>query len=371
MRINFFGDFVSERDANNLICSEHLRSIIENADCNVLNFEGSIQCDAKPIKKQGPSLSQHPSVARWLENNKFDLLSIANNHFFDFGVDGYWMTKKNIKIPTVGGGNWDEAFRPYIVQKDGLNVAFVSFTHCEFGTLTDEWDTRHLYGTAWIGHGKVEQTILSLKNSVDFIIALPHAGIEYKEQPLPEWRDKYRLLIDIGCDAVIASHPHIIQGYEVYKGKPIFYSLGNFYFPKNIVKPDYWYRSLVVTLSLEKNRISFSTQTLKFEENYINVAETNDAYAQTYMNRIQNVLNDEHAYIMYINEICLDMLSGYLNGIRQSLGLLSPKINLKTMKEFVWLKRNRCPIETLINTIRCESHRFLLARALKLTQDIQ
>ena len=65
------------------------------------------------------------------------------------------------------------------------------------------------------------------------MIIFAHAGLEDEINPLPEWQDVYRNFIDLGAYAIIASHPHIVQGFEIYKGRYIFYSLGNFAFDLN------------------------------------------------------------------------------------------------------------------------------------------
>ena len=74
---------------------------------------------------------------------------------------------------------------------------------------------------------------MNLKKEVDFIIFFAHAGLEHYDVPLVEWRERYKRLCDLGVEAVIATHPHVPQGYEKYNNKYIFYSLGNFNFPKS------------------------------------------------------------------------------------------------------------------------------------------
>jgi poly-gamma-glutamate synthesis protein (capsule biosynthesis protein) len=91
---------------------------------------------------------------------------------------------------------------------------------------------------------------------------LPHDGIEYIDLPLPETIARYRDFIDYGADGVIASHPHCPQGWEKYKGKPIFYSLGNFFFnSKETVnfkanKP-HWYEGLCVVMIISDGKVSW------------------------------------------------------------------------------------------------------------------
>lgn len=65
---------------------------------------------------------------------------------------------------------------------------------------------------------------------------IAHAGLEDEDIPLPEWRERYRELIDVGCDVIIGGHTHMVQGCEIFKEKLICYSLGNFVFERNLAK---------------------------------------------------------------------------------------------------------------------------------------
>jgi poly-gamma-glutamate capsule biosynthesis protein CapA/YwtB (metallophosphatase superfamily) len=77
-------------------------------------------------------------------------------------------------------------------------------------------------GCSWINHHRFNSIIKEAKTKVDYLIAITHAGLEMVDLPLPEWRDIYREMINMGCDAIVGGHPHVPQGYEIYNGKPIF-----------------------------------------------------------------------------------------------------------------------------------------------------
>ena len=95
---------------------------------------------------------------------------------------------------------------------------------------------------------------MNLKKEVDFIIFFAHAGLEHYDVPLVEWRERYKRLCDLGVDAVVATHPHVPQGYEKYNNKYIFYSLGNFYFSEHsaIDKKEYVY-SIILDFELGRD----------------------------------------------------------------------------------------------------------------------
>lgn len=84
------------------------------------------------------------------------------------------------------------------------------------------------------------------------VIVFAHAGLEDEIYPLPEWQDVYRAFIDAGAYAVVATHPHIVQGWEVYQGRRIYYSLGNFAFDKENATLE-WQRGMILSIDTKKD----------------------------------------------------------------------------------------------------------------------
>ena len=375
MKINIYGDFVSDESTKQLAVDDVIKGDLESGDVNILNFEAPVIDETyTPISKTGPNLKQHPDTIDWLMDNHFNLVSLANNHAFDYGEQGFEKTRSQLgHIKYVGGGKWDDAYRPLIIEKDGIKVGFIACTHFEFGTLTDKWDNRFQKGAAWINHPYIDILIVETKKLVDFLIILPHAGVEHLEQPLPEWRDRYYSFIDLGCDAVVASHPHIIQGIETYKNKPIFYSLGNFYFPQRFSNSKHWQYSIGISLLLQKNQdIEFETKILCFDKNEIKVCNNKDTFIYDYIKRTNITLLNKKDYLSYINAHSLNLLNMYYWMFRHG-GLMKPASNWQDIKFCIKHKigKTKSFIPSLINNLRCESHRFCITRALKLTNNIQ
>lgn len=371
VRVNFFGDFVAKDYIPNNISNE-LHNIISRASVNVVNFEAPVHSDGKNSYKSGPSLSQDKQGIEWLERQGFNVITLANNHMMDHGEKGLNETILSVhKAVVLGAGTWDKVYKPLIVEINGIIIGFLALTHCEFGTLTDKYDCRDCaqFGTAWINHPCVDSIIIETKKVVDYLIVLPHAGLEGVEQPLPEWRDRYKSLIDLGADAVIASHPHIIQGFEEYKSRPIFYSLGNFYFPWKIMTAETWQRSICVTLNLTKDELFFEYHFLKFSGSSIELDTSIDA--PEYMSRVMNTLYDNNKYTAFINEICLKSLSTYgFVFYRSGMAPWFSYRNIFNLKKIAgrFLKGD---IIHAVNTIRCETHRYALLRGWKLKYMIQ
>lgn len=365
--LNFFGDFIASA-TERVSMDETLRKHISVADLNVINLEAPA-LSAKhfePIVKSGPALCQSPDSPSWLEENGFDVISLANNHIMDYGANGLYETKKAFrKSLTVGAGSWEEAYKPVIVEVKAKKIAIFAFSQYEFGNLADEWDVYSKDGVAWINHPKVDVSIQQARQEADYLIVFAHAGLEYAEHPLPEWRDRYRQLVDMGCDAVIASHPHIAQGWEYYHGCPIVYSLGNFYFSALKGKSGSWYRSLCATLVIEDGIIKVDMTPLQFADNEISVCHEQEF--TEYLTRVNDVLSDSNAYMAYVNRKCLEMeAASYSLFVASGLGRI---LNWRDTKRYLGLRlRNPSALSIvhLLNTIRCETHRWCLLRAMKL-----
>ena len=370
-RINFFGDFVAP-NVENLILQDSVKEYLNSADFNVINFEAPIQNKANPIYKSGPNIFQDAKAPVWLESNKFNLISIANNHLFDYGEEGFRQTIQSFtSAKLIGAGTWEEAYTPCILTINSKKIAIISLTHCEFGTLTDIYDNRFSKGCAWVNHPYVDKIITDTRKNVDFLILLSHAGMEEIEQPLPEWRDRYRAFIDLGCDAVIASHPHIPQGWEYYKEKLICYSLGNFYFPindKNI--PSWWFKSLSISIEFkEDGQIHAQIHPIIFKNSEISF--DNSSETQNYLQRVNQTLMDSNLYINYINDQCLKHLPNYYDLFSASGFIPSSLKSLIRESIELILKRRSYNQTHLLNNLRCESHRWVISRGIKLLNNIQ
>ena len=255
LQINFFGDFVCT-NVSKLSLSEDLNNILLKSDYNCLNFEAPLRSNTERerIRKSGPRLSMPDEVLDFISKNNFNIISLANNHIMDYGESGLKKTMCLLQDKAVGVGTYKEAYTPKIISKDGISVAFLSLTHREYGCVDVNSNS---LGAAWILNPELPLIISKIKSGVDFLFVLAHAGVEYMDIPLPEWRSTYKLFIDWGVDCIIASHPHVPQGFEIYKDKYIYYSLGNFCFQKEAIKFDcnnrpYWNSSLMVNVKIDE-----------------------------------------------------------------------------------------------------------------------
>ena len=372
-KIALFGDFKVDEVAG-LSISEGLKNTLSSSDINVVNFEAPMRGAGKPIRKSGPSISQSTDSPAWLEQHGFNVISLANNHTMDYGVGGMEATRKALsKTATIGCGNWEEAYRPLVIKaEDGMRVGFLACTHCEFGTLTDSY-CEYEKGTAWLMHPDIDRAIQKVKTGgCDFLIVLAHAGVEYMDVPLPEIRDRYKRLIELGADAVIASHPHVPQGWEMYQGKPICYSLGNFCFTKQKKGKMHarWYESLCCILDIGRDHDlkMIITPVIYDQENHLILENTSKHFGE-YLNNLNELLTDNEKYMESVNKEVKKLLSHYMNQFSRGglgfnpfsigfvKGLAEGCLGLGFFKKEHWL-----------NNLQCESHRWAILRAMKLKE---
>jgi poly-gamma-glutamate capsule biosynthesis protein CapA/YwtB (metallophosphatase superfamily) len=202
-----------------------------NADVRIGNLECPIASSGKAMASKIYAFRANPQVIEKL-SGRFDAVSVANNHSGDYGHEAFLETLSLLDIAGVkafgGGRNLTEAHAPYIVERNGLRIAILGYN--EFKPRAFEagpdWP-----GIAWSEDSHVVRDIQAARaKGADIVIPFMHWGWERERAPTARQRQLARLMIDAGADAVVGNHPHVTQGSEVYEGKPIIYSLGNFVF---------------------------------------------------------------------------------------------------------------------------------------------
>jgi len=271
----------------------------------------------------------------------------------------------------IGAGTYEEAYDVKIIDLDGKKIAFLACCQYEFGIVDKERGKR---GAAWLMDPLVTEKIVEAKKSCDYLFVMPHAGLENCIYPLPEIRELYRHFINLGADGVIASHPHIPQPIEIYKNHPIVYSLGNFCFDKlfdNLVL-DYWQKGLCVTLVLGNEEIGVEKNYVSYNEAKKYVEINNNSQDIIHLdNQLNESLKDEQHYLDSINNICLNLQKQYENNLKTS-GFFKFNLIAYLMicaKSMIRRKNYSNFSQTsLINSIRCETHRWVLSRIYEINQ---
>jgi len=222
--IVFTGDIMLARSVEDIM-KEHgslypfqnMISFLEEKDLVIGNFEASIPENHIPTLPLTMRFSVDKSYLKALSTTGFDVLSLANNHSYDYGKEGYEHTRtecENALLVCFGNpfGVGTSSIRSIRVGDTSVGLLFL----------------HTLYGSPDIN--ELKKTIDQMQETSDVQFAYIHWGDEYKTVHLESQAELAYYLIDSGVDAIIGHHPHVIQDIELYKGKPIFYSLGNFIF---------------------------------------------------------------------------------------------------------------------------------------------
>jgi poly-gamma-glutamate capsule biosynthesis protein CapA/YwtB (metallophosphatase superfamily) len=205
--------------------SPSLKSFFLQHDLRLCNLEGSFSDNKNELFKAGAYILLKEECFDRI-TDVFNVVSLANNHTMDYGAEGLEKTInlcKNSGVQTVGAGlDKAEAFKPIIAG----NCSLIAVAENEFGAAGN-----FQAGIATVDNElEIYQLISEQKKLGHFVVVVAHGGSEVIEVPPPYIRQRYKLWIEYGADLIIGSHPHVVQGCEVYKGRFIFYSLGNFAF---------------------------------------------------------------------------------------------------------------------------------------------
>jgi len=174
-----------------------------------------------------------PGVENTLKEAGFSVLSLANNHMPNFGNQGlgdtfFYLQEAGIEYAGAGE-NKDRAYSPVYLESKGLRLAFLAYNDDDVVPSSYQADGSHP-GTAFMDLEKMTQSVKEAKEKADFVIVSIHSGFEYTVEPNQSQKDFAHVAIDAGAEMVIGHHPHVVQKAEIYNGKYIFYSFGNFIF---------------------------------------------------------------------------------------------------------------------------------------------
>ncbi len=209
---------------------EKMKPLLSRADIVFANLESPIsdQHGETESPKSNFVFCAPPVAATSLRRGGISIVSTANNHAFDYGVEGVRETIRDLDrehIAHVGtredsGGT----FPPAIVKVGGITIGVLGYT--QFINGDGPWDPR----IAVFDSMQAKKDIRRLRKKASFIIVSFHGGKEYAEGPDRRTRREMESLARAGADVVVAHHPHVPQGIERYGRTTIFYSLGNFVF---------------------------------------------------------------------------------------------------------------------------------------------
>ncbi|MEK8126380.1 CapA family protein [Paenibacillus filicis] len=233
---------------------KYVKPYLEKADITIANLETPITTRGSAQTKEYVYRSS-PLALPELKKAGVDVVNLANNHSMDYGEEGLLDTLDHLDeqgfIRVGAGRDAEEAYKYAIVEHQGMKVAFLGFTRVlpEVSWLA----TAKKPGLAAAHSNKLSlEAIAKARQEADLVVVIAHWGEERNPRPVKTQTDLAHEFIDSGADLVIASHPHVLQGFEQYKGKWVAYSLGNFIFTTNDV-PETW-ESLILNATCTKER---------------------------------------------------------------------------------------------------------------------
>ncbi len=222
--------------------------LLRRASIVLVNLEGPLACRAAR-EARNFSYKVDPGLAGSLRRAGVTAVTLANNHIMDCGRAGVLETLDTMAaagIGSVGGGaNERAAHQPLVMQAGRFTVGLLGYYWNHRCAATPD-----LPGAALSTPEALEADIRSLADRADRVVVMFHWGLPYTREPSPRARAKARLAVDCGADAVIGHHPHVIQPFEIYRGCPIFYSVGNFAFGSGNSRAE----GLVIGLRFEETR---------------------------------------------------------------------------------------------------------------------
>jgi len=336
--------------------------LFRDADLSILNLEAPLTYSDTPIKKTGPNLKLPPKAIDYLDD--IDLVTLANNHILDYGLKGLEDTIENCKkkgVSYVGAGlSEDDARETLYKTVGGETIAIINF--CE-----NEWvvDFVSKAGAHSMDLIKNANQIKTASEKADYVLVIVHGGHELYHYPSPRMVEQYRFYAELGATAVVGHHTHCVSGYEVYKGCPIFYSIGNLVFPSKINFSG-WYEGMLVNLKLGGGQIDWELLPYKQCQNgKCKISLLQGDEKKLFMKRIDeysSVINDSNALNLKWAEFVTMRSLGFLGAVSVPVNILKKVlVRLGFADSKIFAKH----FQLILNLVRCEAHRDLLIESLE------
>ena len=254
----------------------NLLRYFKKGDLNITNLETVIDTKKITFSKNALRFINKPKVLSSLKSIDTHLVCLANNHIMDNGNIGLKNTIKNLKrykISHVGAEfSQEQIYKPFIYKKHNQKIAVINTSE---GEEANEKYNNHI-GASDIESYRVIDQIRSYKSKGYLVILIAHAGVEYIPAPPPYIKDIYKNFVEEGVDLVIGHHPHVLQGFEIYKNIPIFYSLGNFTMWKQNLRKN-CYHSYFLNIEIQNNAIlNINLVPFQINKNGLNLIPKND-----------------------------------------------------------------------------------------------
>lgn len=215
--------------------------LLRSADLRFANLESPLSDQKGETVNKSNTLvfTGPPGGAEVLTRGRFDIVSTANNHAWDYGKRGLRETIENLDRVGIAhvGTNADaqSPMGPVVIERKGHKVAFLAATAIFNDGPANLPEPRKYVAPA--NSHVIRATIAAVRDKVDWVVASIHIGSEYSDEPVQIYRQLMTSVVDSGADVVLGHHTHTPQRIEFHKGKPIVYSMGNFVFHQHSDHP--------------------------------------------------------------------------------------------------------------------------------------
>lgn len=365
------GDVVLDREPQQRLLAPGLRERVTNANLAIANLEAPIPVDAEPIPKSGPALTTDSDSPERLAGAGFDLLTLANNHLMDYGAAGLEATLEACTAADLETSGADhsrtDALEPVRVDRLDIDVAVVNVCEREYGVAG-----RTEPGTAPADHRDAVAAIRNVADNADVVLVVSHGGVEYVPLPPPTRRDRLREFVEVGADVVVGHHPHVAQGWEVYRGVPIVPSLGNFVFDRQ-ADGENTARGLLLELRFSGASLTaIEPVPIRLNDEVQRLPAAQEAGFAEYLRQSGEILADNDRYRAHWQSVAERLFyerysNWLLTGVGETLGLARAHPTDPDAQRPHWNPdRRRAELLTLLNVVRNESHNDVISTALAL-----
>lgn len=231
---------------------EEVRTLFLQDDLTIGNLECPITTSTNAADKTKRFVFQADEQnAAALKAAGFDCLSLANNHSMDYLSEGLGETMVNLKrhgLDFAGAAEQASLLRPWRFEKNGIRIGLLAYSAFPPEGFFYNGDKPTIQYVSTMDLSPMEQEIAGL--DCDFLIVYFHWGVEYQSYKSEAQKLMAQRAVEAGADLVVGTHPHVLQPAEIYQGKPIYYSLGNFVFDKQI--PPGTDQSMILQITVDK-----------------------------------------------------------------------------------------------------------------------
>lgn len=231
-----------------------VKPVLESADYSIVNFESCVDGKDESVK-YGCHLKCDSSAVEALAGAGFNCLTLANNHFRDYGAAGMENTFKaadKAGLDIVGAGLNLAAARKILYKKIGdETLALINCCEKEFSIAGNDDP-----GCNPLDVVDVCRAISEARSSADYVLVIVHGGVEEYQLPTPRMQKLYRFFIEQGASAVVNHHQHCFSGYEYWQGRPIAYGLGNFCFDWHSERGSEWNKGCLAALDFSSEGVA-------------------------------------------------------------------------------------------------------------------